>query len=64
MKQTAERISTAIGNAIMTAFFFALAPSSGFHNAVIFAFVEIMAAQLIAFGIGHYDMRRAQKAKA
>ncbi|MDO5035283.1 MAG: MFS transporter [Actinomycetaceae bacterium] len=62
VKQTVERISTAIGNAIMTAIFFTAAPLLGFHNAVIVAFVAIISAQLIALGLGYLDLRRAERA--
>lgn len=61
VKQTAERIATAIGNAIMTAIFFAMMPILGPSNAVVIAFLAILAFQSIAFGIGHYDMRRANR---
>lgn len=63
VKQTVERISTAIGNAIMTAIFFAMTPLFGYHKAVIIAFCAIIFAQLIAFSVGWYDMKRAQRLK-
>ncbi|MDK8252789.1 hypothetical protein QP834_17510, partial [Enterococcus faecalis] len=44
VKQTVERIATAIGNAIMTAIYFATAPMYGFHNAVLVAFIAIITA--------------------
>ncbi|MDO5729188.1 MAG: MFS transporter [Actinomycetaceae bacterium] len=61
VKQTAERIATAIGNAIMTAIFFAMMPIIGPSNAVVLAFIAILFFQTIAFAIGHYDMRRVQR---
>lgn len=63
VKQTAERIATAIGNAVMTAIFFTLTPITGPHIAVFWAFCAIVLAQVIAFVVGHFDMRRAQRAK-
>ncbi|MDO5049422.1 MAG: MFS transporter [Actinomycetaceae bacterium] len=63
VKQTAERIATAIGNSIMTAIYFSLTPILGFDKAVMVAFCAIIFAQLIAFGVGHIDMRRAMRAR-
>lgn len=62
VKQTVERIATAIGNAIMTAIYFATAPMYGFHNAVLIAFIAIITAQLFALLVGYLDLRRARKA--
>lgn len=62
VKQTVERISTAIGNAIMTAIFFSVVPMLGYHHAVLTAFIAIITAQTIALFIGYLDLRRARRA--
>ncbi|WIK64064.1 MFS transporter [Gleimia hominis] len=61
VKQTVERLATAIGNAIITAVFFAAVPAVGYSWGTVTALCIVLGIQTIAISIGWVDKRRADR---
>lgn len=57
-KQTVERITTALGNAVITGIFFAVAAAGSWSGGVVLAFSAIAICLIAAIGLAVMDMRQ------
>ena len=59
-KQTAERVATAIGNAIMTGILFSVLATTNWNHAITAAFMAILGILLVALVLQIVDLRKAK----